>query len=131
MKPILVSIRSICSVSRVMTKSRRIAASLACGMLVAGLYAALSISAHAPLVNEAHAAEAAPAASAAGDKADTRPDIVKRGEYLARAGDCVACHTAPRGKLFGGGLAMETPFGTLYSPNISPDAQYGIGTWSE
>ena len=66
-----------------------------------------------------------------GDKADTRPDIVKRGEYLARAGDCVACHTAPRGKLFAGGLAMETPFGTLYSPNITPDAQYGIGTWSE
>jgi mono/diheme cytochrome c family protein len=61
---------------------------------------------------------------------DTRPDIVKRGEYLARAGDCIACHTAPRGKMFGGGLAMATPFGTLYSPNISPDAQYGIGAWS-
>ncbi|MFM0335238.1 c-type cytochrome [Paraburkholderia fungorum] len=129
MKPIL---RSICPALRAMMKSRRLAASLASGVLVAGLYAALSVSAHAPLVDEVRAAEAVPAASAAGEnKADSRPDIVKRGEYLARAGDCVACHTAPRGKLFGGGLGMETPFGTLYSPNISPDAQYGIGTWSE
>ncbi|WP_341315836.1 cytochrome c [Paraburkholderia sp. IMGN_8] len=101
-------------------------------MLVAGLIvttsAAFSIAPYSLLIAEARAAEATPAA---GDKSDARPDIVKRGEYLARAGDCVACHTAPRGKLFGGGLAMETPFGTLYSPNISPDAQYGIGTWSE
>lgn len=129
MKPIL---RAIHTVSRVMTKGRRAAASLMTGMLVAGLIvagnAAFSIAPHSLLIAEARAAEATPAA---GSKSDTRPDIVKRGEYLARAGDCVACHTAPRGKLFGGGLAMETPFGTLYSPNISPDAQYGIGTWSE
>lgn len=73
-------------------------------------------------------AQAPQAASAA---ADTRPAIVVRGEYLARAGDCIACHTAPRGKLFAGGLAMETPFGTLYSPNITPDVQYGIGRWDK
>lgn len=129
MKPIL---RAIHTVSCVTTKGRRAAASLMTGMLVAGLIvttsAAFSIAPYSLLIAEARAAEATPAA---GDKSDARPDIVKRGEYLARAGDCVACHTAPRGKLFGGGLAMETPFGTLYSPNISPDAQYGIGTWSE
>ena len=55
---------------------------------------------------------------------------VAKGEYLARAGDCVACHTKPGGVLFAGGLAMPTPFGTLYSTNISPDRETGIGTWS-
>ncbi|WP_431825364.1 c-type cytochrome [Burkholderia sp. F1] len=53
-----------------------------------------------------------------------------RGEYLARAGDCVACHTVPAGKLFGGGRPMQTPFGTLYSSNISSDKETGIGGWS-
>ena len=52
---------------------------------------------------------------------------VKRGEYLARAGDCIACHTAPTGKPFAGGLPMPTPFGTLYSTNITPDRETGIG----
>ena len=52
------------------------------------------------------------------------------GEYLARAGDCIACHTSPGGKLFAGGRAMPTPFGTLYSSNITPDTETGIGSWS-
>jgi mono/diheme cytochrome c family protein len=55
---------------------------------------------------------------------------VQRGEYLARAGDCIACHTAPTGRLFAGGLAMPTPFGTLYSTNITPDLETGIGKWN-
>nr|WP_233196289.1 cytochrome c [Trinickia soli] len=55
---------------------------------------------------------------------------MKRGEYLARAGDCVACHTQPGEKLFAGGRAMPTPFGTLYSPNITFDKETGIGQWS-
>src|SRR5215831_16388270 len=54
-------------------------------------------------------------------------DIVARGEYLARAGDCIACHTAPEGRMFAGGRAMLTPFGTLYSSNITPDPEAGIG----
>jgi mono/diheme cytochrome c family protein len=53
-----------------------------------------------------------------------------RGEYLARVGDCVACHTQHGGAAFAGGFAMPTPFGTLYSPNITPDKATGIGTWS-
>jgi mono/diheme cytochrome c family protein len=57
-------------------------------------------------------------------------DLVKRGEYLARAGDCIACHTAPEGKLFAGGRAMATPFGTLYTSNITPDPTTGIGRWT-
>jgi mono/diheme cytochrome c family protein len=58
------------------------------------------------------------------------PALIAKGEYLARAGDCIACHTAPEGKLFAGGLPMETPFGTLYTTNITPDPQTGIGTWT-
>jgi mono/diheme cytochrome c family protein len=58
------------------------------------------------------------------------PAVVARGEYLARAGDCVACHTAPAGKPFAGARSMETPFGTLYSPNISSDKETGIGKWT-
>ena len=56
--------------------------------------------------------------------------LVKEGEYLARAGDCIACHTNPGGPLFAGGLAMPTPFGTLYSTNITPDKETGIGNWT-
>ena len=55
--------------------------------------------------------------------------LVKQGEYLARAGDCVACHTAKGGKPFAGGLPMETPIGTIFSTNITPDPS-GIGAYS-
>jgi mono/diheme cytochrome c family protein len=58
-------------------------------------------------------------------------DLAARGEYLARAADCVACHTAPGGKPFAGGLAFRLPFGTLYSTNITPDKESGIGAWSD
>lgn len=62
--------------------------------------------------------------------AETDPQaLVKQGEYLARAGDCVACHTAKDGKPFAGGLPMETPIGTIYSTNITPD-KTGIGEYS-
>jgi mono/diheme cytochrome c family protein len=56
---------------------------------------------------------------------------VARGEYLARAADCVACHTAPGGTAFAGGLAFTLPFGTIYSPNITADKETGIGDWSD
>ena len=55
---------------------------------------------------------------------------VERGEYLARAGDCVSCHTAPGGAPFAGGLRLDTPFGYMLSPNITPDPDTGIGRWS-
>ncbi|HEX3122284.1 MAG TPA: cytochrome c [Rhodanobacteraceae bacterium] len=58
-------------------------------------------------------------------------DNVARGRYLAQAADCEACHTANEGKLFAGGVAFKTPFGTLYSPNITPDKETGIGAWSD
>ena len=58
-------------------------------------------------------------------------DMVARGEYLTRAADCVACHTAPGGKPFAGGMAFPLPFGSLYSTNITPDMDTGIGAWSD
>ncbi len=56
---------------------------------------------------------------------------IKRGEYLVKVGDCITCHTNTfiNGKPFAGGLAIHTPYGTLYSPNITPDKKTGIGTW--
>jgi mono/diheme cytochrome c family protein len=57
--------------------------------------------------------------------------LLKRGEYLARAGDCVACHTADKGGPFAGGLPINTPFGTIYTPNITSDPDTGIGRWTD
>jgi alcohol dehydrogenase (quinone), cytochrome c subunit len=57
--------------------------------------------------------------------------LVSRGAYLAKAGDCVACHSAPKGKPFAGGLPMTTPMGKIYTTNITPDPDTGIGKWSE
>ena len=58
-------------------------------------------------------------------------DLIKRGEYLARTGDCIACHTKPGGEPLAGGLALNTPYGPIYSPNITPDKETGIGGWSD
>ena len=64
--------------------------------------------------------------------ASTKPsqDTITRGLYLASAGDCYACHTVRGGKPYAGGLEMATPFGRLYTPNITPDKETGIGNWS-
>ena len=55
---------------------------------------------------------------------------LERGRLVAAAGDCVACHTAPGGAPNAGGLALDTPFGTIYTTNITPDKDSGIGRWS-
>ena len=57
--------------------------------------------------------------------------LVAKGEYLAKAADCAACHTAPGGEPFAGGRAFKLPFGTIYSTNITPDQETGIGRWSD
>lgn len=66
-------------------------------------------------------------------KTGEEEELIKRGEYLAKIGDCIACHTNVAGNTpaFAGGLAIETPFGTFYSPNITPDKKTGIGNWTE
>jgi mono/diheme cytochrome c family protein len=57
-------------------------------------------------------------------------DMVARGEYLVRAGECFSCHTVPGATPFAGGRALTTPFGIFYSPNITPDRETGIGNWT-
>ena len=56
--------------------------------------------------------------------------LIPRGRELALAGDCFGCHSMPQGPMGAGGLAIATPFGTLYSTNITPDKQYGIGNYT-
>lgn len=67
-------------------------------------------------------------ALAAGPQAS---DAIARGRYLAVAGDCAACHTAPGSAPYAGGLAIPTPFGTIVSTNITPDRATGIGAWTD
>src|SRR5688572_12843227 len=55
---------------------------------------------------------------------------VERGEYLARAGNCIACHTARGGAPYAGGLSVRTPFGTVVSTNLTPHYETGIGSWT-
>ena len=57
--------------------------------------------------------------------------LVERGRYLATAADCVACHTAINGQPYAGGRPIETPFGVIYSRNLTPDVKTGIGDWSD
>jgi mono/diheme cytochrome c family protein len=58
-------------------------------------------------------------------------DQVVRGEYLTRAADCVACHSAPGRATWTGGRAFALPFGTIYSPNLTPDKETGIGQYTD
>lgn len=60
----------------------------------------------------------------------SKSEQLARGAYLARAGNCAACHTERGGAAYAGGRAVPTPFGTIYAPNITPDAETGIGKWS-
>ena len=65
-------------------------------------------------------------------KGHAAPDMIKRGEYLVQMADCIACHTdGAGGAAFSGGLKIETPFGALYTPNITSDKETGIGAWSD
>jgi len=81
-------------------------------------------------------AQTSPPPQASAPPAETGPTAgqttppASKGEYLARAGDCVACHSVPGGKAFAGGLKMGTPLGAIYSTNITPDKDTGIGNYS-
>jgi len=60
-----------------------------------------------------------------------KASLIERGEYLAKAADCMVCHTAPGAKEYAGGLGFKLPFGTLYSTNITADKETGIGNYSD
>src|SRR5271155_1008945 len=87
---------------------------------VVGLIAALAIASM-----PTHTRVIAAGASSPPDEA-----AIERGRYLAVAADCTACHTAPDGKPFAGGLALASPLGTIYSTNITPDKDSGIGNFT-
>jgi mono/diheme cytochrome c family protein len=65
------------------------------------------------------------------DPASFDHGLVAKGAALAAVGNCVTCHTAPAGQTFAGGFPLDTPFGTIYGTNITPDPETGIGRWSE
>jgi len=88
------------------------------------LTVALVVSAAVPAFAQ-DAAQQAPAMASAAEEAP-----VSKGEYLARAGNCVACHSIDGGQPFAGGLKMMTPFGALYTTNITPDKETGIGNYT-
>ena len=87
------------------------------GILAVGAFAAWRLSDRDPEIQAADAV--------------ATPERVARGEYLVQAADCAACHSIPGGKPFAGGLAFHLPFGTIYSTNITPDTETGIGAWSD
>lgn len=99
---------------RIATKTKQILAAAASFTIVSVLSA---------LAGPVHAQNQAPKAGASAAQ-------IEKGKYLAQAGDCIACHTIPGTKIFSGNRAMPTPFGTLYSPNITPDPKTGIGDWT-
>ena len=71
------------------------------------------------------------AAAAVPDPAGFDPALVRRGATLAALGNCAGCHSAPGRPAFSGGLPVDTPFGAIYASNLTPDAETGIGRWSE
>ncbi|MGF7187716.1 mono/diheme cytochrome c family protein [Robbsia andropogonis] len=100
--------------------------------LSAWFHAAAAVAAPDTPASSTAAASAQPASGVSVSDA-----AIQRGAYLARVGDCVACHTAapsgknPAGQPFAGGLAIKSPLGTIYSTNITPDPQHGIGNYTE
>ncbi len=104
-------------------RARRVTWAGAAGALVVllalcgGLVAWLNVSGESPLTGDASSFVAT-------------PEQVARGAYLARAGNCAACHTDRGGPAFAGGKGIATPFGTVFASNLTPDAKTGIGAWS-
>ena len=71
-----------------------------------------------------------PAMPSNGVNITDKKQLLAQGEYLAKLGNCAACHTARGGEAFAGGKAIHTPFGAVFASNITPDAEHGIGSWS-
>jgi len=98
--------------------ARRIGAIvLVLALMLAALVAWLNVRGELPL-------------EAGGPTAPPSSEAIARGSYLARAGNCMGCHTTTGGAAFAGGRGVETPFGIVVAPNITPDAKTGIGNWS-
>ncbi|HEX2010530.1 MAG TPA: cytochrome c [Roseateles sp.] len=94
-------------------------------LLAAGLVLLVLLGLLAALYALNHLDELPPAAAPA-----LTPALVERGAYLARAGNCMGCHTERGGPPYAGGRAIATPFGSVFAPNLTPDANTGLGAWS-
>ena len=94
--------------------------------LVSGAMAALGISAAAIVALNLRGEDPLPSAEAL----KPTPALVAQGEYLTRVGNCMACHTVQGGTPFAGGRGIETPFGVVYSSNLTPDKATGLGAWT-
>src|SRR6202161_598681 len=70
-------------------------------------------------------------ASSPAAAADPSPEVIAKGKALTEAGDCGSCHTADPAKPFAGGKRIDTPFGGIYSANLTPDRNTGLGLWSD
>ena len=71
------------------------------------------------------------ASGLAGAQTEPSAETIARGKALTEAADCAGCHTADPAKPFAGGKRIDTPFGGIYSPNLTPDRDTGIGNWSD
>ena len=71
------------------------------------------------------------ASAVGGAQAEPSAETIARGKALTVAGDCASCHTADPARPFAGGKRIDTPFGGIYSPNLTPDRDTGIGGWSD
>jgi mono/diheme cytochrome c family protein len=98
---------------------------------VAATWVTFGLTFGAALAGTLSFAASSQADSTEGSKGDQANSLIERGRYLSRAGNCVSCHTGTEGQAFAGGLAFATPFGKLYSTNITPDPETGIGKWTE
>ena len=63
--------------------------------------------------------------------AEPSPELIAYGKALVEAGDCAGCHTADPARPFAGGKRIDTPFGAIYAPNLTPDRDTGIGAWTD
>ncbi|MGH6646949.1 c-type cytochrome [Aquabacterium sp.] len=95
---------------------RTLAWMLVTGALLAAVVQALNLRGEDPVTSDP------------GPTADAQ--LIARGGYLARVGNCMACHTARGGEPYAGGLGIQTPFGTVYTSNLTPDVKTGLGGWS-
>lgn len=93
---------------------------------LSSVLAALGIAAAVLITLNLRGEEPLPAA----ETLQSTPVLVQRGEYLARVGNCMACHTTQGGAPFAGGRGIETPFGVVHSSNLTPDRVQGIGSWT-
>lgn len=104
-------------------------------LIIYSIYALTAVHGNVEKMQKAETVSFYPSYPAVTVKPGQNAELIKRGQYLVTAGDCIACHTntaeKEKAKPFAGGLAMPTPFGTIYAPNLTPDKETGIGNWSE